>query len=470
MLALGAVIAPSAGAVGDLHRGVTAAPPTATAVFANGTLTVGVRDSIRLGCARGSATVSQQMTGGGPWVPVPIAPSPPACPTVTGLVATSPVDVEVVDLTGADDLAVQSITVNLAGSVTTLALPAIPAALSYRSANHVVFGAHRPGPRQVWRANDSRGSVTVFRAGTRIATVGKASAVFVSSDEGDLRVRLDRGGPALVVSTTTSVLRIDNHGVDFGWFRGSLQPLRLLVLKDGSGNAVVEDGPQGPIAVYDFRLESWVPQLYRRLLQRAGSARDVDGWVRATTHQLPGDPTGRYAYYTSRTMVTRDFITSPEFRRTLVTGAFREVLGRTPSPGEIPYWVSRLSDGWTPDHLRAALAGSAEFAHSAGSGRSALVTAMFRRLLGRDPDKAGLAYFVHRLDIGATPTYVARQMLATDEAAHRHAVARFEQALARTPDAPSANSWAAQIQRRGELAVLVALSSSDEAVNQANRP
>lgn len=130
----------------------------------------------------------------------------------------------------------------------------------------------------------------------------------------------------------------------------------------------------------------------------------------------------------------------------IVTKLYQQVLGRAPEPAGLDYWVERINAGATygtvasgifesaerldpiiqqmyrdyllreaepagvtfyrelwradggPDNVVANIIASAEFFASAGGTNRLWVTELYRRLLGREPDAAGLDYWTTRLD------------------------------------------------------------------------
>jgi hypothetical protein len=72
---------------------------------------------------------------------------------------------------------------------------------------------------------------------------------------------------------------------------------------------------------------SFVTALYQQFLGRAANTTEISYWV----GRLPE---------LGRGGVAMDFTTSPEHRSTVIAGFYAQLLLRTPSPGELTYWVN----------------------------------------------------------------------------------------------------------------------------------
>src|SRR5262249_33352542 len=64
---------------------------------------------------------------------------------------------------------------------------------------------------------------------------------------------------------------------------------------------------------------------------------------------------------TPRWTVAFDIVHSPEAHARQVAAAYHELLGRNPDPAGLRYWVTVLDQGLTPARLLARIAGSAEY-------------------------------------------------------------------------------------------------------------
>lgn len=86
--------------------------------------------------------------------------------------------------------------------------------------------------------------------------------------------------------------------------------------------------------------------------------------------------------------------------------------GRPGDPAGVAYWAGKFDETTNLDEALAAFGDSAEFtANFGGLSNEALVTGLFQQMFNRDPDAAGLAFYVGRLDSGeATLASIAKQI------------------------------------------------------------
>jgi lysophospholipase L1-like esterase len=95
---------------------------------------------------------------------------------------------------------------------------------------------------------------------------------------------------------------------------------------------------------------SWLQGVFRDVLHRP-----IDPSAAAAWGQL-------LAHGASRAAVAYGIVTSPEAGVGAVSAAYQSLLGRAPGAAELVTWVGLLGQGLTSDGLRAAVAGSEEFA------------------------------------------------------------------------------------------------------------
>jgi len=99
----------------------------------------------------------------------------------------------------------------------------------------------------------------------------------------------------------------------------------------------------------------------------------------------------------------------------LVTRMYKDILGREPDPAGLEYWVRGLNDGWlSAADLVIGFAESPEYKAS-GKTNEQIVTDLYHAMLGRDPDPAGLKDWTTTLNIGMTPRKVMAGFVGSDE-------------------------------------------------------
>jgi hypothetical protein len=161
--------------------------------------------------------------------------------------------------------------------------------------------------------------------------------------------------------------------------------------------------------------------VYMELLGRCPDQSGFDHW------------TGRLDGGTSREAFARSISRTPEAVGRVVDDAYQTMLGRAPDPAGRVFWVKRLQASGRYDSLLADLAGSGEFWSKAGSSRVGFVTRVYDRLLDRAPDAGGLAYWVGRLEAGASRRALVLVLANLDEPLGRLVAASYEEILGRAP-------------------------------------
>ena len=147
--------------------------------------------------------------------------------------------------------------------------------------------------------------------------------------------------------------------------------------------------------------------------------------------------------------VTAALVLTPAQRNTIfVTTLYRDILGRAPDSAGLSYWVNRLLAGATPSQVAqgfwyspehrtlvrrhrapqisygSALADALQTSQPvAPTGpQTVFVTTLYRDILGRAPDSAGLSYWVNHLLAGTSQNQVALAIWNSPE--HRTLVRR----------------------------------------------
>jgi len=142
-----------------------------------------------------------------------------------------------------------------------------------------------------------------------------------------------------------------------------------------------------------------------------------------------------------------------------ITQAYQQVLGRTPNASEIAYWTSQFG----PDVDAAELSNfsvAAQPERAATPTTNAAVQQMYRQVLGREPDAAGLKYFSDRFgaDVDASELDIFKGMSTQEIAANAARTAgtgattaagmsitqAYQQVLGRTPNASEIAYWTSQ--------------------------
>ncbi len=160
--------------------------------------------------------------------------------------------------------------------------------------------------------------------------------------------------------------------------------------------------------------------------------------------------------------LTAALAASDEWAGTRVAALYREVLGRDPEPGGRAYWVARIGDGLTLERVAAALHGSEERYDRLGRDPGRFVDALYRMLLEREPDASGRDHWVRRLSTGTGRDVVADAFLASLESRRQRVDALYGELLGRAPDPAGRDHWVAALPALGDVALAATLVASDE--------
>lgn len=133
---------------------------------------------------------------------------------------------------------------------------------------------------------------------------------------------------------------------------------------------------------------AYIDRTYQTFTGRAATTDEIEEWF---DDVAAGD----------RRAVTDSLVTSEFFLGELVDDLYQTALGRGPDDGGRAYWIERLRDGVKLESVGVLFYGSQEYYNSAGQTDGDFVTALYRDILGREPDLGGQVYWETLLANGA---------------------------------------------------------------------
>jgi hypothetical protein len=139
--------------------------------------------------------------------------------------------------------------------------------------------------------------------------------------------------------------------------------------------------------------------------------------------------------------VTTALTTSAEYYTNVIDTAYQRYLGRRPDADGLAYWLGRMQSGLTDEHLEAGFIGSAEYIQNHGGTGEAWVIGMYHDLLGRSPDPDGLAYWLNKLQNGTPADAIAYGFAASAEREGQHVILDYQELLGRTPSQSEIDYW-----------------------------
>ncbi|MDQ3369367.1 MAG: DUF4214 domain-containing protein, partial [Myxococcota bacterium] len=157
---------------------------------------------------------------------------------------------------------------------------------------------------------------------------------------------------------------------------------------------------------------------------------------------------------------------SDEWIARIVDRFYMDVFGRPADSSGRSFWIDRMRNGEPVVSVAAFFYSSDEHFASAGSTVDGWVRLLYTQLLERQPDDAGVAYWVAR------STQVGRRAVAADfyqsrEKRNRRVDALYQSLLHRPSDSAGRDYWASVILTRGDLALASFLAASGEYFTRA---
>jgi len=153
---------------------------------------------------------------------------------------------------------------------------------------------------------------------------------------------------------------------------------------------------------------------------------------------------------------------SEEYAGVLLDDLYQRVLGREADATGKAYWLGVLASGTRIEQVGALFYGSEEYVEAAGS-LEGYVELLYENLLDRDPEQSGLDYWVGMLrSRSASPPAVASGFYVSKESRLGRVARLYERFLGREPDPAGQAHWADELLRRDDIVLAVELSLSEE--------
>ncbi len=152
----------------------------------------------------------------------------------------------------------------------------------------------------------------------------------------------------------------------------------------------------------------------------------------------------------------------------VVTKFYTDTLGRQPEAAGLSYWVGILRSGrLTVAQVASAFYASDEYyTHLGGGTDRSWVTELYRTLLHREPEATGLDYWAG-LARSAGRTTVVYSFYQSQESCETRVTGLYQTLLGRAPDPGGLSYWAGLLPAQGDLALALNLASSAEYFGRA---
>ncbi len=252
----------------------------------------------------------------------------------------------------------------------------------------------------------------------------------------------------------------------------ALTLLASLVLAPGSGASAgpAVEHPTGgaaavaasthtaaPQAVMDGDgVEAFVRAAYADFLGRAPSTTELRHWG-------PRLQSGTV----SRTGMAQELARSSEWLTWVITGFYRGSLGREPDPSGLAHWITQARAGMAPAEIAARFYASDEYYRRTGGTPQTWIRALYRALLLREGEAAGVASWVATLRAGYARHEVAIGFYQSPESLGLRVRALYGKLLGRGPDPSGLRTWPPVVRDQGDLTLAAALAGSAEYFGKA---
>lgn len=236
-----------------------------------------------------------------------------------------------------------------------------------------------------------------------------------------------------------------------GWSWGLLGWLMVVVLCVGVAPA------SGVTSAAQIANNRFLVRAFEDFLGRAPTQGEVDLYGGGLTN---GNLT--------RARFLTDLAESPEWTRAIVQKMYLDTLGRPGEASGVAFWAGEIqSRRLSVARVAARFYASQEYFAGLGGGTvPTWIDDLYRKLLLREPDDAGRAFWVDRANTRGR-TDVALAMFQSGESARTRVTALYQQLLGRGTDAAGLQFWAARVIRDGDISLAVNLAASQEYVNRA---
>lgn len=194
----------------------------------------------------------------------------------------------------------------------------------------------------------------------------------------------------------------------------------------------------------------WIITLYTNILGRAPSLEEWNNWVKAVNRGV------------TFKQVAEAFMYSRERRGQIIDGLYRQYLGRAADNAGIDFWIGVWNANGGPEHVQAGIIGSREFYRFSGNTDAGWVKALYKNVLGREVDEAGLKHWVKYIRSHSKQSVVLG-FVTSDEYRLDMVKSWFHEYLGRTLDKGGAQYWLQQMKRgTSQESIQIGICSSAE--------
>ncbi len=169
----------------------------------------------------------------------------------------------------------------------------------------------------------------------------------------------------------------------------------------------------------------------------------------------------RFAAGEPHHLLPQELAASDEWLTVVVTGLYQQALDRGPDADGLAFWVGELRRGAFVNRVAALIYGSGEYLARAGGTATGFVSDLYRRILHREPDAAGLTHWEGRVATSGRGR-VASLFFASVESRADRVDALYQEVLARPADAAGRTHWIGRLATVNDVRLAVLLASGAE--------
>ena len=239
-----------------------------------------------------------------------------------------------------------------------------------------------------------------------------------------------------------------------GFIRRVIATISLAVV--ASAGAVVPNPPAAQAAAVG-EVGCFISASYHVFLGRQPEVPVVVQWAEAIGSGAP------------RSLLPESLAVSDQWLGVVVDGLYEDALDRHPDFAGRTYWVGQLRSGVLVNRFGSSVYGSDEFYRRAGSSPESFIAQLYSRILHREADPAGLAYWVSVLE-GSSRGGVAAAFFSSPESRHDRVLDLYQRVLGRSPDPAGLGYWMQRLLAENDVRLAVYLASSDEFYRKSIKP
>ena len=204
--------------------------------------------------------------------------------------------------------------------------------------------------------------------------------------------------------------------------------------------------------------QSFVQALYTDFLNRPPTSTELAHWA---PRLLNGE--------VSRLDLAKQLSRSDEWLTTTITAFYRDTLRRDPEPAGLANWIRVARAGMPVAEIAAGFYASDEYFQTiGGSNREAWVRDLYRKLLLREGEQAGVDHWLRTLGLGVSRSAVAFAFYQSQETLQVRIDALYQKLLGRRAEPGGLASWSPFVRDQGDLVLAAAIAASDEYSNRAS--